>query len=345
MTMPWRPAAATGVGSMPGTSAREAARIVAGELPDLIHVVELPDRGPGSDMIGRTGAMLTQVESRFGLETTPDGWRIAGAGSRQMRLAHAYLGEDLDALEETTTAYAGPVKVQLVGPLTFAAAVELRSGERALRDPGAMRDIAEALALAAGEQVGDIRRRVPHASSVLIQWDEPGLPAVLEGRIGTASGLSSYAPVDPQQAERLLATVLAASGDAVSGVHCCAEAPPVDLLRSAGASFISIDITGLTDASDQAVGRLLESGGGLLAGSVPTAGSRRLSDTAASAPVRALLHRLGLEDDRHLAGVAISPTCGLAGASPAWARAALEACAAVGRVLRQDETGGAVDGQ
>ena len=44
-----------------------------------------------------------------------------------------------------------------------------------------------------------------------------------------------------------------------------------------------------------------------------------------------------MEDDRWLAQVAVTPTCGLAGASPEWTRTALAACRAVGRVLRHDE--------
>ena len=100
---------------------------------------------------------------------------------------------------------------------------------------------------------------------------------------------------------------------------------------------MSIDITALGGADDAAVGALLESGGGLLAGTVPSTGEGRLGDTAASAPLRDLLHRLGLEDDRWLAQIAVTPTCGLAGASPMWVRTALSACGAVGRVLRHDD--------
>ena len=46
----------TGVGSMPGTDPHEAAAVVAGEVPDLPHLVELPGRGPGADLVGRTRA-------------------------------------------------------------------------------------------------------------------------------------------------------------------------------------------------------------------------------------------------------------------------------------------------
>lgn len=341
----WRPAAATGVGSLPGVDPLESARVVAGELPDLLHVVELPGRGPGADMIGRTGALLCDVEPGFGLETTPDGWRISGSRGREMRRGQSWLGQDLDCLEEVASEYEGPIKVQMVGPWTMAASVELRGGERMLRDPGAVDDCASALAEVAIRHVDDVRRRFPHASSILVQVDEPALPGVLAGSIGTASGLSRYPAEDPQRVGRLLGSVLSAAAavSAVPGVHCCASSPPVALVTEAGARFVSLDIRVASAAVDEELGALLEGGRGLIAGVVPTVDAPPRSDAAVSAPLRGLLHRLGLEDDRHLSAVAISPTCGLAGVSPAAARHALASCAAVGRLVRQDEAGGEGD--
>ncbi len=342
MTTPWAPCAATGVGSLPGTSSVEAARIVAGELPELVHVAELPARGPGADMVGRTGAMLAKVAIDLGLETTPTSWRIAGGMGRQMRRAASWLGEDLDALEEQAVDYRGPVKVQVAGPWTLAAAVELPGGERVLRDPGAIRDLADALAVAAVTQVADVRRRLPGASAVVVQVDEPGLRAVLDGSIGTASGLSSYSAVDPQTAGQVLARVLSAiaQAGAVAVVHCCASRPPVSLLCDAGAQAVGVDLAAAADTHiDTELGTALEAGIALLAGTVPSVGTGPLGDSAASAPLRDLLRRLGLTEDRWLAQVAVTPTCGLAGASPDWARTALAACRAVGRVLRDDAEG------
>lgn len=336
--LPWLPAVATSVGSFPGVEAVEAARIIAGELPDFLHVPELPARGPGSDMIGRTGAMLASVADVFALETTPDGWRIAGAAGRQMRRATSFLGEDLDALESVAEGYRGPVKVQVAGPWTLAASIELRTGERALRDEAACWDVAQALAEAIDQHVVDVRRRVPDAAAIVVQIDEPALPAVLAGRIGTASGLSSYRAVDAQVAERALRLVLESGEGEVRGVHCCATDAPVDVLRTSGAHFASLDFVLLEHdrALDDSLGRAWESGMGVLAGSVPAVGVGPLGDRQASAPLRALLHRLGLEDPRWLAQVAVTPACGLAGASPAYVRQALSACNAVGRVVRQD---------
>lgn len=339
MSLPWTPAAATGVGSMPGTSVREATRIIAGELPGFLHVAELPARGPGADVIGRTGGLLASVSSGMGLETTPDGWRFTAGLGREMRRAVSFLGEDLDALEESAVGYTGPVKIQFAGPWTLAASIELASGERALRDPAAAWDLAQALGEALVGQVADVRRRLPSASAVVVQLDEPGLPAVLAGHIGTASGLSSYRAVDPQVAERVLGHVLSRAADAgaVAGVHCCAVDPHVTLLRSAGAEFVSVDLVLVGDTIDEDLGLALEAGTGILAGGVPSTGVGQLTDTAASTSLRALLHRLGMEDDSWLTQVAVTPTCGLAGASPEWTRTALAACRAVGRVLRHDD--------
>lgn len=342
MTMPWSAASATGVGSMPGFDVGEAARIVAGELPGFLHVVELPARGPGADMIGRTGSLLAGVEATLGLETTPDGWRISRSVGRAMRRAASFLSEDLDALEESAVGYSGPLKCQVVGPWTLAAALEMPTGERALRDPGAAWDLAQALAAAVVDHVADLRRRVPTASAIVVQVDEPGLPAVLAGRIGTASGLSAYRAVDPQAAQRALGLVFhqATQSGAVAGLHCCAVDAPIALARSAGAQFVSVDITIADGAMDEALGAAWEAGAGILAGAIPSTGAGHLGDRAASAPVRDLLHRLGLEDDRWLAQLAVTPVCGLAAASPQWSRSALAACQSVGRVLRHDETDG-----
>ena len=89
-------ATATGVGSWPGTSAREAAEVVVGELHRMPHLVELPARGVGADMIGRAGALLVDIA----IDTVPRGYRIAPGRGSVARRAVSLLDEDMDALEE-----------------------------------------------------------------------------------------------------------------------------------------------------------------------------------------------------------------------------------------------------
>lgn len=123
----------------------------------LPFLPELPARGPGADMIGRSLGMLVELYARV----EPSGWRFGDRPGRDTRRAKAWLGEDLDALEEFTQGYLGPLKIQAVGPWTLAAAVELKNGEAALSDPGACRDLAESLGEGLRLHVEDVRRRIP----------------------------------------------------------------------------------------------------------------------------------------------------------------------------------------
>jgi hypothetical protein len=93
---------------------------------------------------------------------------------------------------------------------------------------------------------------------------------------------------------------------------------------------------------DEELGEWLEAGGVALTGLVPSvgAGDDALSDPAGTvAPVRALRRRLGLDADVLRAGVVVTPACGLAGATPAYARAALAHCRDAARVLADDPEG------
>src|SRR3954451_19711027 len=148
---------------MPGCEAREGAKTVTGSFEDFPFLAELPALGPGADMIGRTAGMLVELYARV----EPSGWRIGDRPGRDTKRARSWLGEDLDALEEFTQGYEGLVKVQAVGPWTFAAARELRTGEVALSDAGACRDLAASLAEGLRQHLEEVRRRIPGAQVVL----------------------------------------------------------------------------------------------------------------------------------------------------------------------------------
>ena len=335
------PSAATTLGSMPGTSAREAVALVAGEMTagDAVpHLPELPARGPGADLVGRTAGMLAAVAPDLAVETTPLGWRFADAPGRESRRARAWLGEDLDAWEEGLDGYAGTVAVSLAGPWTVAAAVELRTGERAVRDPGACRDLAEALQHAAVDHMADVRRRLPSAQ-ISLWLDEPALPAVLQGAIPTQSGLGRYAAIDEPVVETALRGVVDAlhrEGVPVV-VHCCGARPPYALFGRSGFDAVSADLLLHDRRDDDAVGDLLEAGRRLVAGVLPATGTELSDPRASVALVRDLGHRLGLGPDLVAERVLVSPTCGLAGASERYARAVLQGVRAVGRALREEE--------
>jgi hypothetical protein len=314
---------------MPGTDALEAARIVIGELPALPHLPELPDRGAGADMIGRTAALLVELA----LELVPSGYRVTSRAGADHRRGVDLLRADLDALEEAVdSAGARPeaIKLQAAGPWTLAAAVELRSGHPVLTDPGAVREFAASLAEGLREHAREVSRRL--GAPTVVQLDEPGLPAVLAGSVPTASGFGTLPAVPESAVLELLHNVLEAL-PVPRIVHCCAPRPPVALLRRAGADAVALDaelLTGAPRATLDALGEAWDSGASVLLGLVPAVpppvpqlSGQPLTLAGLARPALDLAQRLGLDRAVLAERCLPTPSCGLAGATPSWARRAL----------------------
>jgi methionine synthase II (cobalamin-independent) len=328
---------ATGVGSLPGTDPAEAARLVVGELPDLPHLPELPGRGPAASMTGRALAVVAGVGSGLGADLQPAGWRLTGGGEGlDQRRARSLLAQDLDMLEEVLEGYSGHLKVQVAGPWTLAATVERPRGDKVLADHGARRELAQALAEGARDHLADVRRRVTGAGPLLLQVDEPALGAVLAAKVPTASGFGRHRAVDRPELSEHLAWVFAAAAEsgAEPWAHSCAPGTPLDLLRGAGARGLSVDLDVLAPADHNALGETLDGGDGVALGIVPSV------DPVTPADDRALTDRVlgwldGLGLDPAVVGprLLITPSCGLAGATPAWARRALTLCREVAKNL------------
>jgi methionine synthase II (cobalamin-independent) len=351
---PWPAGSATGIGSMPGTNPAEAMRVVAGELPDFPHLPELPDRGPGADLTGRTAALLVEIP----VEVTPRGWRLAERPGRDLSRARTMLSSDLDVMEEVLDGFRGPLKIQVCGPWTLAATLELpRTLNVAIADPGAVADLTASLAEGAAAHVAEIAKRVPGAQLV-VQFDEPALSAVAGGEVPTASGLSRIAPVETDVLRERLAQVIASTGK-YTVVHSCSTAVPFGIIRAAGASALSFDLSQLRRGEEDEVAEAAEAGLGLLTGVVPAVpapeegtGQRGLAGTltpgdgsaearqAAERVIR-LWRRLGLPLEVAPEQAVITPACGLAGASGEQARAALTRCREAGSMLAEliEETG------
>lgn len=326
------PGTATAIGSWPGTDPVEAGRVVLGELAVLPHLVELPGRGVGADVIGRTAALLVDLA----VEVVASGYRVVPRPGRDARRAHDLLRHDLDALEEAVErsgATPAAVKVQLAGPWTLAASVELRTGNRVLTDPGAVTEFAASLAEGVRVHAAEVARRL--GVGVVVQLDEPSLPGVLAGSLPTVSGLTTIAAVPAPDAEAALRTVLEAAPGATV-VHCCAADVPFGVLRRAGAGAVAVDVSRLRTGDLDGVGELLQEGAGVLLGLVPSTDPGRpptLHELAE--PALRLVDRLGFSREVLATQVLVTPQCGLAGASPVWARRALALATELGRAFAE----------
>jgi methionine synthase II (cobalamin-independent) len=339
-SLPWPPAGATGVGSMPGTDPAEAVRVVLGELPELPHLPELPARGPGADLTGRTAALLIELP----VEMTTSGWRFTDRPGRDISRARTMLAHDLDALEEAADGYQGPLKIQVCGPWTLAATIELaRSQNAALADRAAVADLTISLAEGVAGHIAEVRSRVPGAQ-LLLQLDEPALPTVIEGSVPTASGFGRLPAIDGPDISTGLRTVLRAA-QAPALIHCCGVSVPFGMMKAAGADAVSLDLSQLRRGEEEMLAELVEAGLGVFVGAVPAtpepASTGQLpSREAVAGRVVELWRRMGWPAAREVgspsgiaAQVVITPACGLAGVPPGYAKAALACCREAGRLL------------
>jgi methionine synthase II (cobalamin-independent) len=301
------------------------------EVDGLPYLVELPSRGPGSDIVGRAAGLLVEMP----VDLQPSGWRLTDAPGRDAERAAALWRNDLDDLAEAADGYRGRLKVQVTGPWTLAASLRLNRGERVVNDPGARRDLAESLAEGVAAHVSAVQRLVPGAELV-VQLDEPSLPAVLAGRLPRQSGFGRLRPVEADELEHGLQTVTAAAregGAVMTAVHCCAKDAPFTVLRRSGADAIAVDVTLLDAAGWESVAVAYEAGIRVWAGLVPTTADLPRTSTLVDR-LTAAWKRVGLSASG-LSGVTVSPTCGLAGASPAHARAVLDRTIDTARALAE----------
>jgi hypothetical protein len=117
-------------------------------------------------------------------------------------------------------------------------------------------------------------------------------------------------------------------------VHCCAARVPMDLFRAAGAAGLSFDL-GLVQDLD-AVGTAIEAGTHLFPGVVPGTDSALPPAKATASRVQAWWRELGFDVDHLAAAVTLTPACGLAGATPGYARSAMTHVREAAKYLQPD---------
>jgi len=341
---------ASGTGSWPDTDVRAAVTAVRDLLSEdgLPYLPELPARGPGADMVGRAAGLLADLA----VDLQPMGWRFVDRPGHDSHRTAGLLRQDLDELAEAFDGYQGDLKVQIAGPWTLVSSIWLHRGERSVVDPGATRDVIASLAEGLRVHLAEVAKLVPKATLV-VQIDEPGLPAVLAGRLPTASGFGRIRAIDPTVAAEGLRDVVAAAGDRHTVVHCCAPDVPFVLLRDTGLKAVSVDIALLTPKSWESLAATVESGVDLWAGVIPTgdgsgdvwaraqtreaARAARQSVTDVISPLLEAWRRVGLPIS-DLSRVTLTPACGLAGLTPSGARSVQQL--AVDAALALTETAG-----
>jgi methionine synthase II (cobalamin-independent) len=312
----------SGVGSLPGTDFAAAAHHTFDKVA-LPYLPELPARGPWAGMLGRGLGLPTGLPA----DLAAGEWRLTDLPGVDQKRARATWRDDLDRLEEVAAGYAGPFKVAVTGPWTLAAATGIPHVGRVLADVGARRDLAQSIAEAVGELLSDLTRRFP-AFELVLQVDEPSLPAVAAGAVPTPGGFFRHRSIDLPELCRALGWITAEParrGLAVPTVlHSCAPwrdgAWPLGSVvgtDSTGAGFgaVSLDLDQLTYPDFDALAEAIDAGAGLYLGCLPTFGEPLpLPVDAVRRRVLTALDRIGAPVGDRLV---LTPACGLAGWLPA----------------------------
>ncbi|MEE2521362.1 hypothetical protein V1639_06065 [Pseudarthrobacter sp. J75] len=316
---------ATALGPWPGQDPVEAMRIIRGELggPHLPFLPELPDRGVGSDAVGRTASLLMELA----VDVQPHGWRLVDRPGQDMRRAASALSTDINVLADLAgeeDVQAPSLKVQLLGPLSLAAGLYLHNGERALLDYGARRDIAASLAAGVEGHLRKVSAAVP-AARLVVQVDEPDIAAVLAGTIPTASGYQTLRSLGRQEATESLRLVVKALHDAGASEVVVAvpevEAP-FDIIFAAGADGVAVPLKALTTRQWEHLATGIESGKRLWAGAADVGGSSLPATADIVESVWRPWRQLGLTPES-VPAVRLTPSAGLEGLQPKQATAVL----------------------
>ena len=226
------------------------------------------------------------------------------------------------------------VKVQAPGPITLAAQLELPGGHRAITDAGALRDLAGSLAEGVAAHRAEVARRLD--TPAVVQFDEPSLPAALEGRLTGVTSLSPVHPVDESVATGLLDHCVATVGTEVV-LHSCAPELPWKMLQRSAVHAVSVDVQTLARPDLDGIGEFVDSGRTVMLGVVASTGPERVpsADELAKWTV-SITDRLGFARSLLCERLGITPACGLAGATPQWARKAIELTQQTANAIAQD---------
>lgn len=285
---------AYGLGPLPGTSIAEACDVIISETGGLPHLPQLPERGLGSDRVGRTASLLEAVH----VERGPRTWMMSPRPQLITRRTADRLERDLDECQAAWDKTLPAIKVQLTGPWTMAAEIELGDGHRVLTDRGALRDLTDALIDGANKHVADVARRFG-STEVVVQLDEPLLAEVIAGELRGTSRLDEIPAVHANDAGERLAHVIASLDAAEVALNLTGQTPDWVAVRESGVQTVQLSVEKLKgtrqlDALGEAISGGLRVGLGVTeSGDVIDALQERPREIAVS--VARLWHELSLD--------------------------------------------------
>jgi len=298
---------ATGIGSFPGDDPVRANSVMSESFSNLPFLVELPARGAGADLVGRAALHLAELH----VDIQPSGWRLVDRAGGDERRAQGLLSRDLDAFEEALSGYVGPIKTQVTGPWTLAALLNTFRGGSVLADPGASRDVAQSLVEGLKLHIAELKKRVPGATKIYLQLDEPMLPRVSAGEISSVSGLSRIRKPSRTEIIHSLNSFAGLADQLV--LHCCARGVDLDVLKDASVDIVSVDYQHF--AIEDTWGRWLEADRGLWFGVVAGVDGPLPSASATVSDMRQKLASIGFDITKISSRLGVTASCGYAGAS------------------------------
>jgi methionine synthase II (cobalamin-independent) len=154
--------------------------------------------------------------------------------------------------------------------------------------------------------------------------------------VPTASGFGRHRSVDLPEASAHLEWVVTAITEAggEAWVHSCAPQTPWSLLAGTGVAGLSGDLSMLGPEDLDTFAEALEGGRTVALGIVPSSDPETVpSDARLTERVQRWFDMLGLDPEALGGSTVVTPTCGLAGATPEWARRAVRLSATVARNL------------
>ncbi|KHL00660.1 uroporphyrinogen decarboxylase/cobalamine-independent methonine synthase family protein [Sinomonas humi] len=316
---------ATGLGEWPGTDPVEAEKAIRGELggPHLPFLAELPERGVGSDAVGRTASLLVDLYA----DVQPHGWRLVERPGRDSARAASALATDLNVLADvvgTEESRAEGLQVRILGPLSLMAGLYLHNGERVLADQGARRDVADSLVAGVAPFLARVRAAVPGAR-LTVQLAEPDAAQVIAGLLPTASGYRTLRAVPPAEARAAWSGLVDALHDG-GAEHVIVQTPaweaPIERILEAGADGVALPAESLSVGQWESVAGAVEGGARVWLGILPLDPPQAATTHDIAERLLRPWRQLGLAE-RSLGAVRVTPSDSLRLVSPERATAAL----------------------